>query len=290
MKKVLTFKEFIVKYYKLLCALFISAAAYNLFIYPINLVAGGPGGLGIFFEYVCGIDRAIVVFVVSFILFILAIFVLDIEHVISAFVVAIFFPIFIRLTSSIDTLFNIDTNHVLLLVLFGAIITGMAQGFVFKEELNIGGFSVLAIIINKKFHVSVPLVNAIINGIIIVLGGIFISLDMVLYAIFYIVVLKIVSERVMLGSSNNKTFKIISHKYLDIQKFIQNELGHDVTLYDTIGVYGGEKEKLLMSVIPTNEFVLLKEYIRETDKNAFIFITDTYDTGGKDVSIRKGIK
>ena len=113
---------------------------------------------------------------------------------------------------------------------------------------------------------------------------------MVLYAIFYIVVLKIVSERVMLGSSNNKTFKIISHKYLDIQKFIQNELGHDVTLYDTVGVYGGEKEKLLMSVIPTNEFVLLKEYIKEMDKNAFIFITDTYDTGGKDVSIRKGIK
>ena len=290
MEKVMTFKEFIFKYFKLLVALFIIAATYNLFIYPINLVAGGPGGLGIFFEYMCGIDRSIVVFVVSFTLFLLAIFVLDIEQIISAFFVAIFFPIFIRLTASIDVLFNIDIDHVLVLVLFGALITGVAQGFIFKEELNIGGFSILSIIINKKFHVSVPLVNAILNGIVIILGGIFISLDMVLYAVFYIVVLKIVSERVMLGSSNNKTFKIISDKYLDIQKFIQNDLGHDVTLYDTIGVYGGEKKKLIMSVIPTSEFLLLKEYVKGADKKAFIFITDTYDISGQDVSIRKGVK
>lgn len=287
MKKIMSFKEFTIKYFKLLGALLLISAAYNLFVYPINLVAGGPGGLGVLIEYVCGIDRALVVFIISFVMFILAIFILDIEDVISALYVAIFFPLFIKFTSPLPELVNIDSNHILILTLFGAIITGIGQGIIFKEELNIGGFSILAKIISNKLKLSIPLVNAFINGTIIVLGGIFVSFDMVLYAIFYIVVLKFVSERVMLGVSNNKTFKIISDKYEEIQSFVHEELGHDVTLYDTVGAYDGDKKKLLMSVIPTNEFLVLKEYVKSVDKNAFIFITDSYDTGGQDITIRK---
>lgn len=287
MKKIMSFKEFTIKYLKLLGALLLIATTYNLFVYPINLVAGGPGGLGILIEYIYGIDRALIVFIISFIMFLLAIFILDIEDVISALYVAIFFPLFIRLTSSLPELVNIDSNHILVLTLFGAIITGIGQGIIFKEELNIGGFSILAKIISNKLKLSIPLVNAFINGTIIILGGIFVSFDMVLYAIFYIVVLKFVSERVMLGVNNNKTFKIISDKYEEIQSFIHEELGHDVTLYDTVGAYDGDKKKLLMSVIPTNEFLVLKEYVKSVDKSAFILITDSYDTGGQDITIRK---
>lgn len=212
---------------------------------------------------------------------------MEIEQVISAFFVSIFFPLFIEITESITDLIIIDTNQVLVLVLFGAIITGIAQGFVFKEELNIGGFSILAKAINKKFHLSVPHVNAVLNAIVIVFGAIFISIDTALYALLFVVILKIVSERVMLGTSSNKTFKIISDKYEDIQKFIHESLGHDVTLYDTIGKYDDEKRKLLMSVIPTSEFIVLKDYVKSVDKNAFLFITDSYDTEKQDVTIRK---
>ena len=58
-------------------------------------------------------------------------------------------------------------------------------------------------------------------------------------------------------------------------------------MYDTVGAYDGDKKKLLMSVIPTNEFLVLKEYVKSVDKSAFIFITDSYDTGGQDITIRK---
>ena len=42
-----------------------------------------------------------------------------------------------------------------------------------------------------------------------------------------------------------------------------------------------------MTVIPTSEFTILRDYVKSVDKNAFIFITDTYEAKRQDVMINK---
>lgn len=277
------------KYLKMIAALLLIAVSYNTFITPINLVAGGSGGVGVLFYHLFGIHPSIVIFVISFAMFILAIFTLDLEEILSTFVVAFIYPTFVKVTSDISSLISFDNKNMLVVVIFGAILTGIGQGFIFKEGLNIGGFSVLAKVINKYFKVSVTYCNAIINAIIILLGAFFVNISMVLYAIVYVVVLRYVSERIILGVSRNKTFKIISNKYEKIEKYI-HKLGHDVTLYDTVGSYKGDKKKLIMTVIPTSEFINLRDYVKSVDKKAFIFVTNTYEVGMQDDAIRKGKK
>ena len=110
---------------------------------------------------------------------------------------------------------------------------------------------------------------------------------MILYAIVFLVISRAISERVMLGRSKNKTFKIISKAPVKIEKFIENELKHDVTIYQTYGAYKDSNRKLLMSVIPSSEFTILKDYVKSVDKDAFVFITDAYETGRQDVMISK---
>ena len=273
------------KYLKMIAALLLISITYNVFITPINLVAGGSGGLGVLLYNVFGVEPSLVIFAVSFIMFLLAFLVLDFEDILSCFVVAFVYPTFVKATSDISGLISFDDNSMLVVVVFGAILTGIGQGIVFKEGLNIGGFSVLAKVIHKYTKLSVTYCNAIINGIIIILGAFFVNISMVLYAIVFIVVLRYVSERIILGVSRNKTFKIISNKYEKIEKYI-HKLGHDVTLYDTVGSYNGDKRKLIMTVVPTSEFINLKDY----DKKAFIFVTNTYEVGMQDESIRKGKK
>lgn len=281
--------SFYKKYVQMIAALFLMAIAYNLFVTPIDLIAGGTGGLGVLFHNIFGFDPSLVIFVVSFVMFLLAFVVLDIEDIISCFVVAFVYPVFIKTTSDISSVITFESNNVLVMVIFGAILTGIGQGFIFKEGLNIGGFSVLAKVFNKYFGMSVTYANSIINVSIIVIGAIFVNFTMVLYAIVYIFVLRYVSERIMLGASNNKTFKIISTKYLKIEKYLYSK-GHDVTLYDTVGLYKGDKKKLLMTVVPSSEFIDLRDYVKSVDKKAFIFVTNTYEVGMQDETIRKGIK
>jgi len=286
-KLIFTDGSYGIKYGKMSLGLLLLAICYNLFICSIHLVSGGAGGLGVLFNYLFDIEPSLVVFFVSFLMFVLAFIFLDSDQVVSTFFVALVYPLMVKATSGITDIVFIDTSHVLLIVLFGAIFSGIGQGYIFKIGLNFGGFSVLAKIVNKYTKISVTMVNAVINGIIVVVGGFVFGIVMVLYAIIFIVISRYVSEKIMLGISSSKTFKIISSKYDIIEKFIYDNLGHDVTIYDTYGAYLNDDRKLIMVVVPTSEFLVLREYVKSVDKSAFMFIADTYEVKGQDISINK---
>ena len=107
----------------------------------------------------------------------------------------------------------------------------------------------------------------------------------VLYAVVVLVINRIISEKILVGISASKAFYIISDKYLEISAFLTDYLKHDVTIFDTIGKYTNNKNKMLMVVIPTEEYYVLKESILEIDSKAFVFIADSYEVLGEDRSI-----
>lgn len=285
-KVILKDSNYTKRYIKMSVALALIAVVYNLFICSISLVAGGSGGIGVLFNHLFGIDTSVVLFLFSFLVFILAFLFLDAEQVVSSLFVAIVYPLLVKVTSGLADIIFIDTSHVFIIVLFGAILTGFGQGMIFKLGLNIGGVSVIAKIVYKYTKLSVTLVNAVINALIVLAGGVFLGVSMILYAILFLVVMRMVSEKVILGISNNKTFKVISKEHEKIKGFIF-ELGHDVTVYDTYGAYGNSGFKLLMTVIPTSEFTVFKDYIKSIDKDAFIFVADTYEVCGQDLTVSK---
>ena len=272
-------------YAKMTVFLVISAVCYNLFILPIHLVAGGTAGLGVLFDALFGIDSSITLFIISFVMFVLAYLFLDAKQVVATLFIALVYPLLIKATSGLNAIFLIDQSHVLIMVIFSAIINGFAQGSLFKLGFNVGGLSIIPLIIYKYAKVSVTLSNSMINAIVVIIGGFTLGFSNILYALLFLIINRTDSENVILGISKNKTFKIISSKYLNIEKFIQQELKHDVTIYDTYGAYEENDRKLLMVVIPTNEFTILRDYVKSVDKKAFIFVTDTYEAGGQDLSI-----
>ena len=124
--------------------------------------------------------------------------------------------------------------------------------------------------------------NMIINSIIVLAGGIVFGINKVLYAIIILFIQKNVSDRIVLGISKNKTIIIVSSKYDEISKYLNNELKHDVTIFNTKGKYTNTKQKTIMSVIPTKEYIIIKEIIKDIDKNAFVIVCDSYETRNQD--------
>lgn len=286
-KCILTDHEVARSYAKMTIFLLISSVCYNLLILPVHLVAGGTAGLGVLFDALFGIDSSLTLFIISFIMFVLAFLFLDAKQVVATLFIAFVYPLLIKATSGIGDIFLISNSQVLVIVLFSAIVNGFSQGSLFKLGFNVGGLSIIALVCYKYTKISVTLVNSIINVIVVVFGGIVLGFSNVLYALLFLIINRTVSEKVILGISSNKTFKIISDKYSQIEKFINNELKHDVTIYDTYGGYKNVDKKLLMVVIPTSEFMILRDYVKSIDKKAFIFVTDTYEVKGQDVMIRQ---
>lgn len=276
-------------YLKLTILLLLLAFTYNTFLVPINLVSGGTGGLGIIFSKVFGIEPYLIIFLVSSLMFLLSRLFLDTKRAFATLYVICVYPIFIKLFSC-EYFYSIFKNeNILTLVFISAILYGIFQGLIFKLGFNIGGLSIIAQIFNKYFKCSITFVNTIINFIIVLLGSYVFGVLNLLYAIIFLIISREVSEKTLLGSSTNKTFKIISSKYKKIEEYINKNLHHDTTIYDTYGAYKLGKSKLIMSVIPNSDFIALTDYVKSVDRNAFIFVTDTYDAERQDYILKKKV-
>jgi uncharacterized membrane-anchored protein YitT (DUF2179 family) len=263
----------------------IGAINYNLFLNSTNLVVGGAGGIAIITKGLFNIEPSIMIFIVSFALMILGICFLSKEDTLAAIFVTISYPLFVELTKNVGTVFNLDLSSLLLVSVVAGVINGLTNGIIYTTGLNTGGIGALSKVINSKKKGSVPRTTFIINSIIVITGGFIFGANMVMYAIIFLYISKVVSERILLGISRNKMFYIISKESALIQKFIMEDLNHDVTIFDTKGKFLGEQQKAIMTVIPTKEYFLVKEGIKDIDKNAFVTITDSYEVKGQDIKI-----
>lgn len=122
--------------------------------------------------------------------------------------------------------------------------------------------------------------SLIVNSLIITTAIFTFGITKSMYAVIALYISSTITDRVILGISNNKSFYIITDKEEEVCEFIIQNLHHSVTIINAKGGYSNKNKKLLLCVIPTKEYFLVKEVVLEIDKNAFFLITDSYEAVG----------
>lgn len=118
------------------------------------------------------------------------------------------------------------------------------------------------------------------DGLIVLMSGIFFGINGVMYSILILYIISLIADRVVLGISDSKVFYIVTDKEEEVKEYIMEALGHGVTIFSARGGNKREKENVLMTVLPTNDYFELKEGIKSIDQEAFFIITDTYEVFG----------
>ena len=88
------------------------------------------------------------------------------------------------------------------------------------------------------------------------------------------------SDKVIIGISQSKAFYVITDHETDVKKFVLDHLSHGVTIFDVKGGYTGNHQKMIMFIVPTKEYYLVKESIMKIDPKAFFVVTDAYEVSG----------
>lgn len=283
-RRMLTKKDIIIsyigKYLLLLTTLYISALAFNLLQRPLNLVTGGVSGITIIVNNFIKISPSQIMLVTSVLLLLIGVIFLDKEKIISSLVVSLTYPFFVEITSNISTIIKVDTTDQLLIALFLGIIGGVTSGVNLKTGLSTGGFSIISQAIYKYKKISISKTNFLLNGIVVIIGGLSFGSTMVMYAIIVIYISNLVTDRILIGISRNKSMYILTKKEKDVEEYILKVLGHGVTEFNVKGGYELNKKHALMTVIPNSDYFKLKEGIRLIDESAFIIIMDSYQLMG----------
>lgn len=256
------------------------AFLYNLFLLPMKLVTGGTSGVATITNYLYQIDPAIMIFLLAVACAIISFMYLGFERTATSLVASIAYPVLVKLTSNITNLIQIDYSDFLLLVIFSAVICGVANGLMYKSGYNNGGFPVISQILYDKYKISVAKSSLVINVTIVLIGAFFFGTTNALYALIYIYISNLVLDKVLLGISNNKAFYIITTKEEEIKEYILKTLQHSITTFDVKGGFLDNKRKVMLTVVPTRDYYKLTEGIKEIDKDAFFVVTDSYQVEG----------
>ena len=118
------------------------------------------------------------------------------------------------------------------------------------------------------------------DGLIIGISLFFFGMQKFMYSVVNIVIISIMTDKVILGVSQSKTFFIITDSETAVKKFIMEYLDRGVTVIEARGGYTGNYQKMIMCTIPTKEYFIFKEGIESIDPNAFFMVTDAYEVSG----------
>lgn len=262
-----------------LLGVLIVAIAYNLFLLPAKVVYG-VGGLGIIFNSLFKIDPSLVILVSSVILLFLSLILLGKEETKKTVIGSLLYPVFVKLTSSVGQIVDLSNTDPLLIVLFGAVISGFGLGLIFKAGFTTGGTDILNQIVAKYFKMSMGNSMFFTDGIIILSSVLVFGWTKIMYSIISLYIISIMTDKVILGISNSKAFYIITDHEEEVKKFVLKHLSHGVTILDAKGGFTGQNQKVIMCIIPTKEYFIAKEGIHEIDSNAFFVVTDAYEVSG----------
>ena len=205
---------------------------------------------------------------------------LDKQKTIRTVAGSILFPFFLKSTVYFTSKIDLSNINIVVILLYGGIISGFATGLIMKTGYTTGGFHVLYQILNKYFKISIGNASIICNGLVLLFSGFVFGLSNLLYAVVVLYISSLITDRVILGISDRKSFYIVTEHEKEIREFILNKMHHSFTVIDVKGGYTNDKKKMLMCVIPTYEYVFMKEVILSIDKDAFFLITDAYETLG----------
>lgn len=266
------------RYLMLMVGCFILAFTFNLFFLQYNIVCFGVSGISIVLSEF-GINPSFFILLANIILMVIAYVVLGKESAKNQLVGAIAYPIFIEITSYVTKFINLTDTEMIVIVIIGGVFAGVGSGLIYKSNFSTGGTDVIIEIICKYCKISMGNAGLIVNAIIILIGKIVFSWDVFLYAILVSYLISIFTDKVLLGISKSKAFYIVTHKDKDdvIRNFLISIPGVGVTVIDAEGGYSSDDQTLLLAVVPTRQYFVVKDGLKEIDKNIFFLVCDSYE-------------
>ncbi len=266
------------RYLMLVAGCFILALSFNVFFLRYNIVCFGVSGVSIVLSEF-GVNPSLFIFIANIVLMIVNYIVLGKESTKNQLVGAILYPIFVEITSLFTDYIDLGNIEMIVIAILGGVFAGIGSGLIYKSNFSTGGTDVIIEIICKYVKISMGTAGLIVNAIIIALGKIVYSWDIVLYAVLVNYLMSVFTDKVLLGISKSKAFYIVASEDKDdlIRNFLLSVPGVGTTVIDAEGGYSSNDQTLLLAVVPTREYFIVKDGLKEIDKDVFFLVCDSYE-------------
>ncbi len=254
--------------------------SYSAFLIPHNIVPGGISGLAIVLHILFKTPVGIMVIVLNIPLFILAIRILGFSFSVKSVIVIIITNLLIDFLTYTVKIAS-PTQNVILASIYGGVMLGIGLGLLFRGGANTGGTDIIGQVMNRLTNFSVGIWILIVDTIIITFAGIATnSIELALLGYLALFLSTRIIDLILEGVDYARAAFIISVETEKIVDEIYRKLGRGVTILDGFSPYTKAKRPVIMCIITKKESEILKRLVKDTDKKAFVILTDVFEVLG----------
>ena len=166
--------------------------------------------------------------------------------------------------------------------LYGGILVGVGMAFVFMSGCTTGGTDIAGYLLQKhRPQVSIGRALLVFDSIILLFSmWVFRDVDAGLFGLVSLYAQTKVIDAIIYGFDAGTKASIITRHPEEISQKIIEILDRSATILRGKGAYSGQETSVILCTVRKSEFSILKQIIQETDKNAFVMVTETTEVFG----------
>jgi uncharacterized membrane-anchored protein YitT (DUF2179 family) len=278
-------------YFLIILAALLQALSLRLFFVPANLASGGVSGISQLINHFTGWPIGLLILIGNVPLFglgwrFLGGYRFALRTAVAIFMYSMFTelilatPLF-EANGAGTALINDLQGDIFLNSLYGAIVSGIGYGLVYRARGTSGGSDILARILNRYRGVPVTQSYLIVDTAVILGAGFVFGWKAALYAMIALYVSGLVADTTLEGGGTVRTAMIVTSEVDAISKRVLDELERGVTVLEGTGAYTGAERPVLYCVVTRAEVATLKAIVHEADPRAFMVIGVAHEALGE---------
>lgn len=256
------------------------------FIIPHGVIMGGATGIGLTIAHYVPVDLSIIIFIVNSILFVLGAAVLGKKFAVATIASTFIYPTFLSIVQKIPGIDRL-TDNLMLATLYAGALLGVGIGLIVRVGSSTGGTDIVALVLNKWFHIPVAGLLYVIDFLVLGVQVFFSDTEQIMYGVLMLVLETAILNKVMLLGQSQIQLFIISEEYEHIREKMLKELDAGVTMVHVETGYGQENQKGVLCIIPNRKLYSVKELVQSIDPKAFITITQINEVRGRGFSMER---
>ena len=265
------------------------ALAIVMFILPNDMITGGTTGLGIAIHHYFGLPIHTFVLIFNTLMLLLGAAVLGMKFALTTLVSTFYYPVILGVLEQIPALQNV-TDDKMLSTICGGLMIGMGIGIVIRCGASTGGMDIPPLVLNKKFGLPVSVMLYVFDFIILISQMLFTNKEEIVYGILLVLIYTVILDKVLLMGSTRTKVEIMTEKYEELNRLIQERLDRGTTLVYTQTGYLRNDQPMILTVVSNRELMRLNQLVQEIDPHAFMIIGNVNEVRGRGFSQQKVYK
>ena len=281
-----TVKDYLI----LTVASFLFAFAWEGFMIPNGMSAGGMMGLCTIVQYATGgfIQAQYSYIVINAVLIIVAVLAMGIGFGFKTIYCIVVSSLAMGLVGSLDFLHSAPGEFLfiqerVLIPVFAGEIEAIGIGLILRYGGSTGGTDIISLMVNKYWPISLSMIY-LVTDVIICSLLLFLpekNFSDMCYGLEELVVFSLMIDIVVGGKRSSYQLLVFSEHYKEIADHIINNMDRGVTLLKAQGWYTKKDKDVMLILINKKELPSLTRVIKEVDPRAFMSISPTNNVYGE---------